>query len=54
MQTLCFYLAIETINTLGLASPFKMGLELNDVSQGSDVGYHFTLQSSKGFEINDG
>jgi hemolysin activation/secretion protein len=43
----------EDIN-LGWHHEFKLGFELNDVSQGSDLGYHFTLLSSKGFEFNDG
>jgi outer membrane protein assembly factor BamA len=43
----------EDIN-LGWHHEFKLGVELKDVSQGSDVGYHFTLQSSKGFEFNEG
>lgn len=43
----------EDIN-LGWHHEFKLGLELKDVSQGMDMGYHVTLQSSKGFEINDG
>ncbi|MGK0305094.1 MAG: outer membrane protein assembly factor BamA [Gammaproteobacteria bacterium] len=43
----------EDIN-LGWHHEFKLGFELNDVALGSDVGYHFSLVSSKGFEINDG
>lgn len=43
----------EDIN-LGWHHEFKLGFELNDVTQDNSVGYHFTLLSSKGFEINEG
>lgn len=42
----------EDIN-LGWHHEVKLGLELNDVAQDSDAGYHVNLLSSKGYEIND-
>lgn len=42
----------EDIN-LGWHHEGKLGLELNDVAQDSDTGYHVNLLSSKGYEVND-
>ena len=43
----------EDIN-LGWHHEFKLGFELNDVAKDNNVGYHFSLSSTKGFEINEG
>lgn len=42
----------EDIN-LGWHHEIKLGVELNDLIPGSDMGYHLELWSSKGFELND-
>jgi len=42
----------EDIN-LGWHHEVKFGVELNDVAQGSNAGYHVNLLSSKGYEVND-
>ena len=43
----------EDIN-LGWQYDVKLGLELNDVAKGSDLAYHLTLSTSKGYAVNDG
>jgi hypothetical protein len=38
---------------LGWHHEFKLGFELNDVAKDNNVGYHFSLSSTKGFEVNE-
>ena len=42
----------EDIN-LGWHHEVKLGVELNDVALGSDIGYHLNLLSSKGYKVNE-